>query len=194
MIGDPARGMFERMAPLERSTRRARRRSTASIASATTCASSRASRDGCRADVHRNRAGRRPHRCRSTRGRRPALARRRGRARHRPTSRSATAIAVDGCCLTVVASDGARLAFDVSARDARRHGGPRCGRGGVNLEKSLRLSDRLGGHLVPGTSTAWARSRVHPVADAGGSWRLEIDAPRRSRASSRRRARSPWTA
>ena len=58
-------------------------------------------------------------------------------------------IAVNGCCLTVVALDGGTLAFDVSAESLRCTVG--LGEPGpVNLEKSLRLADRLGGHLVTG--------------------------------------------
>jgi len=58
-------------------------------------------------------------------------------------------IAVNGCCLTVVALDGGRLAFDVSAESLRCTTG--LGEPGpVNLERSLRLADRLGGHLVTG--------------------------------------------
>ena len=58
-------------------------------------------------------------------------------------------IAVNGCCLTVVAHEGCRLSFEVSAESLRCTvglGAP----GPVNLEKSLRLADRLGGHLVTG--------------------------------------------
>jgi riboflavin synthase len=60
-------------------------------------------------------------------------------------------IAISGCCLTVVAIEDDALAFDVSNEtlslttlgDLRK--GDR-----VNLEQALRLSDRLGGHLVSG--------------------------------------------
>src|SRR5262249_58136676 len=58
-------------------------------------------------------------------------------------------IAVGGCCLTVVAISGRTLSFDVSAETLRCTSGlDRAG--AANLEKSLRLSDRLGGHLVSG--------------------------------------------
>jgi riboflavin synthase len=58
-------------------------------------------------------------------------------------------IAVNGVCLTVVARDASGFQVDVSEEtlgctagfDASAH---------VNLEKALRLSDRLGGHLVSG--------------------------------------------
>lgn len=60
-------------------------------------------------------------------------------------------IAVSGCCLTVVAMDGHALAFDVSNEtlSLTTLGDLREG-DKVNLEKPLRLSDRLGGHLVSG--------------------------------------------
>lgn len=87
-------------------------------------------------------------------------------------------IAVDGCCLTVVAIRGARLDFDVSAETLRCTTGFNAGHV-VNLEKSLRLCDRLCGHLmsghVDGVGTVSAFSSI--VADTSGSWRLVIDAP-----------------
>jgi riboflavin synthase len=88
-------------------------------------------------------------------------------------------IAVAGCCLTVVGIErgagGARLAFDVSAATlACTHGleSP----GNVNLEKALRLADRLGGHLMTGHVDGVGT--VAEVAPAGaGDIRLAIDAP-----------------
>ncbi len=60
-------------------------------------------------------------------------------------------IAVNGACLTVVEKSAGALTFDASpetiSRTAFRHlksGAP------VNLERALRLSDRLDGHLVAG--------------------------------------------
>lgn len=60
-------------------------------------------------------------------------------------------ISVSGCCLTVVTLDGDALAFDVSSEtlSLTTLGGLRAG-DRVNLEPALRLSDRLGGHLVSG--------------------------------------------
>ena len=58
-------------------------------------------------------------------------------------------IAVDGCCLTVVERAGGLASFDVSLESIARTAGFDLGRK-VNLEKALRLSDRLGGHLVSG--------------------------------------------
>jgi riboflavin synthase len=60
-------------------------------------------------------------------------------------------ICVSGVCLTVVARDDGMLAFDVSTETLSRTSlGARVEGDAVNLEKSLRLSDRLGGHLVSG--------------------------------------------
>jgi riboflavin synthase len=60
-------------------------------------------------------------------------------------------IAVNGCCLTVVAARGE--AFDVQAGPETllrtNLGGLQAG-DPVNLERSLRASDRLGGHFVQG--------------------------------------------
>ncbi len=58
-------------------------------------------------------------------------------------------IAVDGACLTAVALGAGRIEFDVSAETlACTAGYARDAH--VNLERSLRLADRLGGHLVSG--------------------------------------------
>jgi riboflavin synthase len=86
-------------------------------------------------------------------------------------------IAVAGCCLTVVEKARALLAFDVSAETLDCTTGLDQARR-VNLEKALRLSDRLGGHLVSGhVDGVGVVARVEPVGDAGGSTRLEVDAP-----------------
>lgn len=60
-------------------------------------------------------------------------------------------IAVSGPCLTAVAISPGRFEVDVSPETLERTtlGGKRAG-DAVNLEKALRLSDRLGGHLVSG--------------------------------------------
>ena len=89
-------------------------------------------------------------------------------------------IAVNGCCLTVVAKSGATLGFDVSAETLACTAGL-DGAADVNLEKSLRLADRLGGHLVAGhvdgVGTVVAHERVEEVASGTGSFRLIVDAP-----------------
>ena len=60
-------------------------------------------------------------------------------------------ICVSGCCLSVVRIDGGTLAFELGPETLARTtlGGVAAG-APVNLERSLRLSDRIGGHLVTG--------------------------------------------
>jgi riboflavin synthase len=58
-------------------------------------------------------------------------------------------ICVQGCCLTVVKKAKGKLWFDVS-RETQRVTAGLDRLGPVNLEKSLGLGDKLGGHLVTG--------------------------------------------
>jgi riboflavin synthase len=58
-------------------------------------------------------------------------------------------IAVNGVCLTVIAKTTSGFDADVSAETLRCTAGLDA-QGEVNLEKSLRLADRIGGHLVSG--------------------------------------------
>jgi riboflavin synthase len=60
-------------------------------------------------------------------------------------------IAVNGCCLTVVVANGDRLEFQAGPETLLRTNLGDLQRGNsVNLERSLRLGDRLGGHWVTG--------------------------------------------
>lgn len=84
-------------------------------------------------------------------------------------------ICVQGACLTVVAIEGRRLAFDVSQETlACTAGLERPGE--VNLEKSLRLGDPLGGHLVTGHVDGIGE--VLAFEPAGESRLLHVRAPR----------------
>ena len=77
-------------------------------------------------------------------------------------------IAVDGACLTIRTLTPETFTADISAETLRRTTlGERKVRDPVNLERSLRLSDRLGGHLVLG--------HVDEVATISG-WKDEGDA------------------
>ncbi|MBP9800971.1 MAG: riboflavin synthase [Sterolibacterium sp.] len=58
-------------------------------------------------------------------------------------------IAHNGVCLTVIEIAGSRYKIDVSRETLNCTTGLDA-RGEVNLEKALRLADRLGGHLVSG--------------------------------------------
>ena len=60
-------------------------------------------------------------------------------------------IAINGCCLTVIAIDGSNLDFEAGEETLSRTNLGRLGVGGkVNLERSLKVGDRLGGHYVTG--------------------------------------------
>src|SRR5215470_6611808 len=60
-------------------------------------------------------------------------------------------VAVNGACLTVVEHGPESFAFEVGPETLRRTNLGELGPGErVNLERSLRFSDRLGGHLVQG--------------------------------------------
>lgn len=59
-------------------------------------------------------------------------------------------IANSGVCLTVIARDGAKVKFDVSRETLNCTVGLDQPGAEVNLEKALRMADRLGGHLVTG--------------------------------------------
>lgn len=60
-------------------------------------------------------------------------------------------ISVNGCCLTVVEKQGANLAFDAGEETLNRTnlGDLKAG-SNVNLERSLKVGDRMGGHYVSG--------------------------------------------
>ncbi len=84
-------------------------------------------------------------------------------------------IAVDGVCLTVVAQHGQHLTFDVSRETLSCTAGFAPG-AAVNLEKALRLADRLGGHLVSGHVDG--TGRVTKFETTGDNRLLAIEAPR----------------
>jgi riboflavin synthase len=83
-------------------------------------------------------------------------------------------IAVNGVCLTVVQRAKNGFSVDVS-RETLRCSTSLEKPGEVNLEKSLRLSDRLGGHLVLGHVDGVGR--VVRLDSAGGNRVLRVRAP-----------------
>ena len=83
-------------------------------------------------------------------------------------------IAVQGACMTVVAVDAGGFDFDVSGESLARTVGLDS-KGPVNLEKAMRLTDRVGGHLVSGHVDGVGKvTRFQPVAE---SWTLDVKAP-----------------
>lgn len=60
-------------------------------------------------------------------------------------------IAINGACLTVVRKGGGAVTFDISPETIDRTGFKNLKSGSpVNMERAMRLSDRLDGHLVSG--------------------------------------------
>jgi riboflavin synthase len=84
-------------------------------------------------------------------------------------------VAVSGCCLTATSVEGARFQVDVSEETLSRTVNlDRCG--DVNLELSLALGDRLGGHLMSGHVDAVGT--VVSLSPVGQSSELVVRAPR----------------
>jgi riboflavin synthase len=85
-------------------------------------------------------------------------------------------IAVNGVCLTAVAVDAATVTFDVVPETiVRSTFGALRAQAPVNLELSLRLGDRLGGHLVYGHVDATAQ--IIDKQPEGQGHRLTIATP-----------------
>lgn len=84
-------------------------------------------------------------------------------------------IAVNGVCLTVIEVDGNDFTVDVSRETLDCTTGLEQQGGHVNLEKAMRLSDRIGGHLVSGHVDGVGE--VVAFNDIGESWRLVVRAP-----------------
>jgi riboflavin synthase len=60
-------------------------------------------------------------------------------------------VALNGCCLTAIAADGRELAFQAGEETLSRTNLGELRKGDVvNFERSLRVGDELGGHLVTG--------------------------------------------
>jgi riboflavin synthase len=85
-------------------------------------------------------------------------------------------VAVNGACLTVTATSGRGFSLDVSAETLSRTtlGALRPG-AAVNLERAMKLGERLGGHLVTGhVDCVGTLARIERL---GSSTRLYITIP-----------------
>ena len=84
-------------------------------------------------------------------------------------------VAVDGCCLTAVATEDGRIAFDaVPETLARTSLGSLATGSRVNIEPSLRAGEPLGGHYVQGHVDGVGI--VRSVAAEGEGRRIWVDA------------------
>jgi riboflavin synthase len=83
-------------------------------------------------------------------------------------------IAVNGACMTVTGKSATAFSIDVSAESLSKTAGL-DGQGAVNLEKSMRLGDRVDGHLVSGHVDG--TGTVVTMEQRGESWLLVVEAP-----------------
>jgi riboflavin synthase len=88
-------------------------------------------------------------------------------------------IAIQGACMTATELTGNTFTLDISRESLNKTIGLDK-IGPVNLEKALRLNDRLGGHLVSGHVDGVGKvAHFSTVAqDPYGSWLLRIEAPK----------------
>ena len=84
-------------------------------------------------------------------------------------------IACSGACLTVIAKTARSFSVDISQESLRCTAGLDQLNAEVNLEKALRLADRLGGHLVSGHIDGVGE--VVSFSAFGESWELCVRLP-----------------
>jgi riboflavin synthase len=85
-------------------------------------------------------------------------------------------VAVNGCCLTVRETNGSLLGFDLLAETERVTNLHLAAPGRrVNLERSLRVTDRIGGHFLTGHVDCCGL--VKKFEPSGNDWILEIEFP-----------------
>ncbi len=83
-------------------------------------------------------------------------------------------VAVNGACMTVTARQANCFSIDVSAESLSKTAGLDA-MGEVNLERAMRIGDRLDGHIVSGhVDGTGIVSTMEPV---GESWSFAVDAP-----------------
>ena len=86
-------------------------------------------------------------------------------------------IAINGCCLTVTAFDQKSMEFDVSFESLAKTNLGRLAIGSaVNLERALRLGDRLGGHMVSGHVDGCGV--LESIEALEGGWNVLVNVPR----------------
>lgn len=85
-------------------------------------------------------------------------------------------VALDGVCLTVVKAAGSTLTFDLSVETINRTSFKTAKEGDrLNLERALKLGDRLGGHIVSGhVDCVGTLARVTP---SGEGYEIEVTLP-----------------
>jgi riboflavin synthase len=83
-------------------------------------------------------------------------------------------IAVSGCCLTLIAKTGREMSFYISADTLKKTTLAMLSTGSpVNLEPSLKMGDRLGGHIVSGHVDETAR--IVGIETIGADKRIKVE-------------------
>ncbi len=91
-------------------------------------------------------------------------------------ARTGDSIAVNGCCLTVIAHRSGQLTFDLLQETlARTNLGSLRRDALINLERPVRADGRMGGHFVQGHIDCVARALR--FAQEGKDHRLEVELP-----------------
>lgn len=92
-------------------------------------------------------------------------------------TRPGDSVAINGCCLTVTSNKVQLLAFDVSRETLGKTSLGELREGSeVNLERAMKLGDRLGGHIVSGHVDG--TGTVEHIAKKADGWELDIAMPR----------------
>lgn len=95
-------------------------------------------------------------------------------------SRIGESIAVNGCCLTVVSKAAKTFETDLSHETLQVTNLKNVKPGTiVNLERPVKLSDRLHGHLVQGHVDGIGK--IRSMKTIGGNWEIEIEIPKKLR-------------
>ena len=86
-------------------------------------------------------------------------------------------IAVNGVCLTVVRRRGDTFFVNIVHETLQKSNLGQLYKGSrVNLERSVRLNDRLGGHLVQGHVDC--SGKIDHINQLNGSWEFEVAIPK----------------
>jgi riboflavin synthase len=94
-----------------------------------------------------------------------------------PTLKIGDSIAVNGVCLTATQTGQQAFSCDISAETLRLSGFNQAKKGAkVNLERSLMVGDRLGGHFVQGHVDGVGR--LLSKTRSGEGWEISFEFPR----------------
>tara|TARA_Y100001970_G_scaffold101317_1_gene127242 strand:- start:9737 stop:10339 length:603 start_codon:yes stop_codon:yes gene_type:complete len=85
-------------------------------------------------------------------------------------------VSLDGVCMTVVGINGSRISFDAIEETLRRTTLGNLSEGDlVNVERSLKVGDELGGHILSGH--VMDKARIVEKLERGEGFDLRIESP-----------------